>query len=155
MSPAVACGLLWFSGGPLFNRTKGGWTFVTSGAVDQLMTWVIKTRDELSLFRHVILVFFAGFVIIVRCSMILRLQCLCLQCFDTDGWAQEGHLACKNWVVRYWRGYMSRARCKWFAYGPADATATPSSLAPVKSILVYLSGAGLPRLSWRKAVKRV
>jgi len=27
--------------------------------------------------------------------------------------------------------------------GPADATATPSSLAPVKSRIVYLSGAGL------------
>jgi len=25
---------------------------------------------------------------------------------------QEGHLACKNWVVRYWRGYLSGARCK-------------------------------------------
>ena len=28
-------------------------------------------------------------------------------------------------VVRCWRGYLSRARCKWSAYGPADATATP------------------------------
>jgi len=28
---------------------------------------------------------------------------------------QEGHLACKNWVVRYWHGYLSGARCKWFA----------------------------------------
>jgi len=34
-------------------------------------------------------------------------------------------------------------------YGPADATATPSSLAPVKSRMVYLSGADLPRLSWK------
>jgi len=34
-----------------------------------------------------------------------------------------------------------------FAYVPADATTTPSSLAPVKSRMVYLSGAGLPRLS--------
>jgi len=63
---------------------------------------------------------------------------------------QEGHPACKNWVVRYWCGYLSGARCKWFAYGPADAPATPSSLAPVKSRMVYLSGAGLPRLSWKK-----
>ena len=46
---------------------------------------------------------------------------------------QEGHPSCKNWVVTYWRGYMSGTRCKWFAYGPADATATSSSLAPVKS----------------------
>ena len=43
-----------------------------------------------------------------------------------------------------------------FAYGPADATATPSSfvgttsLAVVKSRTVYLSGDGLPRLSWKK-----
>jgi len=33
----------------------------------------------------------------------------------------------------------------------ADATATPSSLATVKSRMVYLSGAGLPTLSWKKS----
>jgi len=27
-------------------------------------------------------------------------------------------------VMRYWRGYLSGARCKWFACGPSDATAT-------------------------------
>jgi len=70
------------------------------------------------------------------------------------GW-QEGHLACKNWVVRYWRGCLSGVRCKWFAYGPADTTATPSSLAPVKFRMVYLPGAGLPRLSWKKAITRM
>jgi len=31
-----------------------------------------------------------------------------------------------------------------YAYGPAVAAATPSSLAPVKSRMVYLSGAGCP-----------
>jgi len=31
--------------------------------------------------------------------------------------------------------------------------ATPSSLAPVKSTIIHVSGAGLPRLSWKKAVK--
>jgi len=71
------------------------------------------------------------------------------------GW-HEGHLACKNWVVRYWRGYLSGARCKWFAYGPADVTVTPSSLALVKSRMVYRSGASLcqlpqvvPEKKWR------
>jgi len=34
--------------------------------------------------------------------------------------------------------------------GPADITATSSSLAPVKSRKVYLSGAGLPKLFWKK-----
>jgi len=37
--------------------------------------------------------------------------------------------------------------------GPADATATPSSLAPVKSRMVYLSGVNLPSLSWKMAVE--
>jgi len=63
---------------------------------------------------------------------------------------QKRHSACKNWVVRYWRGYLSGARRKWFAYGLADVTATQSSLAPVKSRMVYLSGAGLPRLSRKR-----
>jgi len=69
--------------------------------------------------------------------------------------SRKGIRPVKIWVLRYWRGYLSGARCEWFAYGPADATATPSSLAPVKSRMVYFSGAGLPRLSWKKAVKQM
>jgi len=55
--------------------------------------------------------------------------------------------------VRYWDGYLSGARWKCFAYGPADATATPSSLAPVKSRMVYLSGAAYPGCPGKKAIK--
>jgi len=34
----------------------------------------------------------------------------------------------KNWVLRCWSGYLCGVRCKWFAYGPADTTASsPSS----------------------------
>ena len=65
------------------------------------------------------------------------------------GW-QEGHLACKilSGEVLAWLSVWSEVQmtCIW----PADATATPSSLAPVKSRMVYLSGADLPRLSWKK-----
>ena len=53
------------------------------------------------------------------------------------GW-QEGHLACEKKVVRYWHSYLSGAMCKWFAYGPADATATALSLAPVKPRIIFL-----------------
>jgi len=63
---------------------------------------------------------------------------------------RKGIRPVKNSVMRYWRGHLSGARCKWFAYGTADATATPSPLAPVKSRMVYLSGAGIPRLYWEK-----
>jgi len=64
-------------------------------------------------------------------------------CILLAGW-QQRHQDHKNWVVRYWSGYLSGVNCKWFAYGPADATATPWSPAPVKYRMVYLSGAGLP-----------
>ena len=40
-------------------------------------------------------------------------------------WCQEGHPAIKNWVMRCWCGYLSAARCRLFACGPADATAIP------------------------------
>jgi len=65
---------------------------------------------------------------------------------------QEEHSACKNWVMRCWCGYLSGARCRLFAYGPANATASEN---PIISCLIlspdwfYLSGTGLPRLSWK------
>jgi len=47
---------------------------------------------------------------------------------------QEGQLACKNWMLAWLS--LSAARCKWFAYGPADGCHCHlSSLAPVKFIL--------------------
>jgi len=58
-------------------------------------------------------------------------------------------------VVGYWRGYLPAARCKLFAYDRVDVTATPSSLAPVKSRMVSLSATGLPRLSWKKGCQTV
>ena len=36
---------------------------------------------------------------------------------------RKGIWPVKNWVVGWWRGYLSGARCR-LAYGPADATAT-------------------------------
>jgi len=62
---------------------------------------------------------------------------------------RKGIWLVRNWVMWCWRGYLSGARCKWFACGPADATATPSSIASLKPRMVYLSGAGLPGLSWK------
>ena len=48
---------------------------------------------------------------------------------DTVGWVihwhQEEHSACKNWVMRCWCGHLSGAKCRLFAYGPADSTAIP------------------------------
>ena len=65
-------------------------------------------------------------------------------------YGKKGIRSLKNWVMRCWRGYLFRARVKWFANGPADATAAPLSLASVKSRMVYPSGTGIPRLSWKK-----
>jgi len=50
------------------------------------------------------------------------------------------NLACKNGEMRCWCGYLSAARCRLFANGPADATASQNpiglSLASYKSRLV-------------------
>jgi len=47
----------------------------------------------------------------------------------------KGHLACKNWVVGCWHGYLSGARCR-LAYKPSWCHCHSLSLASVKSILV-------------------
>jgi len=41
-------------------------------------------------------------------------------------------------------------KCKWFAYGPADAIATSHLLLHQNPEWFYLSGAGLPKMSWIK-----
>jgi len=56
----------------------------------------------------------------------------------------------KNWVMRCWRGYISGVTCKWFACGPADATATLSSLASLKSRLVWTSWCRLTQVVLEK-----
>jgi len=64
----------------------------------------------------------------------------------------EEHLACKNWVMRCWCGYLSGVRCRLFAHGPTGATAipeTPTSVASFKSRLVLPFWTGLPRLPWK------
>jgi len=62
---------------------------------------------------------------------------------------EEEHPVCKNLSdgVLAWLSVWSEVQS---AYGPADGTATPSSLASLKSRVVYHSGAGLPRLSWKR-----
>jgi len=56
----------------------------------------------------------------------------------------------KNWVMRCGHGYLSGAWCKWFAYGPGDATAIHRLLFHRNPEWFNLSGAILSRLSWKK-----
>jgi len=65
----------------------------------------------------------------------------CLQCFDIVGWA----------LGRAFGDEVLAVRCKWFAYGPADASATLSSIVLLKSRMVYPFAAGLPRLIWKRS----
>jgi len=70
--------------------------------------------------------------------------------------ARKSIQSAKRWVMRCWCGNLSAVRCKWFAYGPADATATLSSLASLKFRWVNIAVAGLPMLLWKKeAIKWV
>ena len=68
---------------------------------------------------------------------------------------KEGHPACKKLVVRYWRVLCLEQGANDLCMVQLDATATPSYRVPVKSRMMYLSGAGLARLSLKKAVKRM
>ena len=74
----------------------------------------------------------------------------CLQCSDTVGWAAgRASGLWENWVVRCWCCYLSGARCRLFACGPADATAIPKPhhlLLHLNRYWFYLSDTGLPRL---------
>jgi len=67
-------------------------------------------------------------IIISFCSILE-----CLRCFDTVGLASGR--ASGLYKVEWW-GFLSTGRFKWFACDPTDATATPSSLASLKSRLV-------------------
>jgi len=48
--------------------------------------------------------------------------------------------------VRYWRSYLSGARCKWFAYGPVDATP------PIKSRMFTFLVPAYPNCPGKKTV---
>ena len=69
---------------------------------------------------------------------------------------QEEHPACKNWVMRCWCGYLSGARCRLFAYGPADATASPNPIISclIQTIFTFLVPA-YPGTPEKEAVKRL
>ena len=83
-------------------------------------------------------------------SSLLPVDCVCCSsCFAVMmlSWVlwrcrlggRKGIRPVKNWVVGCWRGYLSRTSCR-FAYGPADATATHLSKAPVNPDSFYLPG---------------
>jgi len=58
--------------------------------------------------------------------------------------------------MRCWCGYLCGARCRLFAYGPANATASenPHHLLPhLNPDWFFLSGTGLPRLFWKRGYK--
>ena len=79
---------------------------------------------------------------------------LCLQCFDTVGWAsgRASFLQKLSDEVLVWF-YLCGARCRLFAYGPADAAAIPQPhylLSRINPDWYYFSGTCLPRLKWKR-----
>ena len=64
----------------------------------------------------------------------------------------------ENWVMRCWCGYLSGARYRLFAYGPADATAIPKPhplLPYLNPDWFYFSGTDLPGWPGKEAAKRL
>jgi len=61
----------------------------------------------------------------------------------------EIHRSANEQHQRVWESAAGYRQSRLFAYCPADATATLSCLVSLKSRLLSLSGASLPRLSWK------
>ena len=79
-----------------------------------------------------------------------------LQWFDTVGWVSARASACKNWVVGC--DNLSAARCRLFAYGPANVSDIPkpaSSLASFKSRLILPFWYRLTQVDLEEAIKLV
>ena len=62
-------------------------------------------------------------------------------------------LPIKNWVMWCWCGCLSAAKCKWFAYGPADATAIHNLFIKIQNgsaylLLVYPGCSGKEAIKW-------
>jgi len=85
------------------------------------LTWVVPDKEPLNGCSVVVVVIKQNFSPIDALATQLNLTAVLI--FDYIGISQEGHSACKNWVVGCWHGYLSGVRCR-LAYGPADATAT-------------------------------
>jgi len=91
-----------------------------------------------------------NFIAIIAYNIVSSAQVF-LQWFGSGGWVSgREYLACKKLSDGALAWFFFGERCKWSAYGPADATTTPTTLASLKCRMVYLSGAGLPRLSLKR-----
>ena len=88
------------------------------------------------------------FAIFCRLSLHFSIWCKCNFAFSSLKLLvrrQLEHPACKNCLLRCCCGYLSGARCRLFAYCPADATAIPKPhhlLPPLNPDWFYLSGTG-------------
>ena len=69
-------------------------------------------------------------------------------------WRQEKHPACKNWLMScWWCGYLPGARCILFAIWSNWCHCIPKPHLLLPHLIpdwFYLSGTGLPRLSWNR-----
>jgi len=84
------------------------------------------------LLTYRLLMLFLLIKLVVLCSIVLMV-CIAFSALTLLVWCQEEHLASKNWLMMCWCGYVSVARCRLFAYGPADTTASRN---PIISCLI-------------------
>jgi len=77
----------------------------------RLTFWIIATSTVSIAF------YLTAFVVIIACSASTLLVV-----------RHEGHPGCKKWVMRCLCGYLSGARCRLLAYGPADANASQNPI---------------------------
>jgi len=116
----------------LYGRAHRGWmrkvyytcTLVDSNRLTPLRRFVLDLLYKLFL----------------RCCTVIALPSVLWRCW-LGGRKSIGTV--KNWVVGWWRDYLSGTRCR-LAYGPAVATATHCLLLQLNPDWFYLCGTGSP-----------
>jgi len=116
----------------------------------RVKTWSVWPRSSIENSFLVIIIFYFAYRIAYFISG--KIYKICRYAFSAL-MLLVGHQEKHEWCC-CWHGCLSGASCKWFAYSPADATATPSSLVSLKSRMVNLPFwcwlTKNPRLSWKR-----
>jgi len=121
------------------------WRWSASALHWHLWWWVILPFYDFRCFWFVAINIVDKLLFSYICGMFF----CCLQCFDTLGWTSEEHPAHKKLTdgVLAWLSVWSVVQM--ICIQSSWCHCHPSSLDSIKSRMVYLSGAGLARLSWK------
>jgi len=110
------------------NVTSAGWQVTLCDPI-----WHVSSRSGVGMFANCYT--FYLYLYLLHLYYLYSSVCVFSALKLVVGW-QEGHLACKKWVVGCWHGYLSGARCRFHMLSWCHCHSL--SLAPVNPDWFYL-----------------